>query len=413
MIKQVPVSELRAGMHLHKLGGSWTDHPFWRRSFLLKVSDLQPLLETGIETAWIDTGRGLDVETAAVPPADGPEEAVQQHLAEPKVDYIDMPPLPAPTLPMSLDEPEVRETDLARANAICTDAGKVLRRLHEEVRMGRAFDSLQCAEVVGEIVDHMMDNPSAMLLTMRLKNHDEYAYMHSIATAALMVAMARQMGFGRVQMCELGVAGMMHDIGKLFVPTAILQKPAPLTTQEYLLVKTHVQRGYAALLQSRSPSTMVLDVCLHHHERVDGTGYPHGLGGDEISLAARMAAICDVYDATTSDRPHRGRLDPSRALRQMASAQGQFDPTLFQSFVKTVGIYPVGIVVRLQSERLAVVVSQDERSLLKPTVKVFYSVDKQQPLSPSVVHLASDLCDDRIVDVDCTPEMQMRALAEL
>jgi len=404
MIKQVPVSALRAGMHLHKLEGPWTEHAFWRRSFLLTDTDVKRILETGIETAWIDTHRGLDVEPA--PPSQGTGQATSGPLAAGLGTSAAAPQT-------DLDAPLPGEMDMAKAGAICKDAEAVLRRLHDDVRIGRSFDSLQCAEVVGRIVDQVMDDPAALLLVMRLKGHDDYAYMHSIATSALMVAMAQRMGFGRQQLCEVGVAGLMHDIGKLFIPSEILQKPGPLTTHEYLLVKTHVQRGYAALQRSVSPSTMVLDVCLHHHERVDGTGYPHGLGGEAISLFVKMAAICDVYDAITSPRPHRAAIDPSRALRQMAATQGQFDPVLFQTFVKTVGIYPVGIVVKLESQRLAVVVAQDERSLLKPTVKVFYSLEDGQPLPPSVLPLASELCNDRIVDVDGSAEMQLRALGEL
>ena len=419
MIKQVPVSNLRPGMHLHKLGGSWMEHPFWRRSFRLKPSDLQQILKTGIEVAWIDTDRGLDLEAQAPAAtgadATGPETQPlpQWFHQEEVVESIVMPRLSDPTAPMPLDEPEADGLDIKRASQICTDAGEVLRRLHSDVRMGRAIDARRCSRVVDDIVECVTDNPAALLLMVRLKRHDPYTYMHSIAVSALLVALGKQLGFSRPQMCEVGVAGMLHDIGKLFLPAELLQRPGPLTTNEYVLVKNHVQRGYAALLQMPAPSPVALDICLHHHERLDGSGYPHGLQREAISVHAKMAAICDVYDAITSERPYRPKLDPGRALRQMAAAQGLFDPLIFQAFVRTVGLYPVGIVVRLKSNRLGVVVAQDESSLLKPTVKVFYSIEERHTVPPSVLQLANDQCEDRIVDVDSSPEMQTMALAEL
>jgi hypothetical protein len=279
MIKQIPASQLRAGMYLHKLGGAWILHPFWRRSFLLKATDLAQIEKAGIAEAWIDTDRGIDVDGAVVdePAPGGDGNGGDAPLAEPEVEYVDMPTLPEATMPLPLASAEAVEIDLSRASQICTNATEVVKRLHEDVRMGRVFDLAPCAEVVDEIVDNVMEDAAALLLMVRLKNHSSYAYTHSVATSALMVALARQLNFSRGQMAEAGIAGLMHDVGKLFVPLEILEKPSALTQEEYLLVKTHVLRGHTALLQNRIPSPMVLDVCLHHHERIDGTGYPHGL----------------------------------------------------------------------------------------------------------------------------------------
>jgi HD-GYP domain-containing protein (c-di-GMP phosphodiesterase class II) len=402
MIKQIHVTQLRAGMHLHKLDGAWTEHPFWRRSFVLTGPDLIKLVRTGIEFAWIDTDQGLDVD-----------ETPHEVMEEPEVSYVEMPTLPAATEPMPLATGETVELDLHRANELCVNAAEVLRQVMHDVRMGRALNNDACRAVIEEIVDHVADNANALILAVRMRNHDENSYMHGVSVCALMVALARQLGFNRRQMCQAGLSGLLHDIGKTLIPAELLNKPGKLTADEYRLVKTHAQRGHALLSQSVNPCPMSLEVCLHHHERMDGSGYPQGLMGNDISLFAKMAAICDTYDSITSEKPHKGRLDPSTALRVMASRDGQFDPLVFQVFVKTVGIYPVGTVVKLQSQRLAVVIGHDADNLLRPHVKVFYSLASQEALPPQDIRLAKPECDDRIVAIEPSNEMHLLAMEML
>lgn len=400
MIKQIHVTQAKAGMYLHKLGDDWMEHPFWRRSFEIKSSDLLKIVQSGIEFLWIDTDKGLDAE---VPNA-------HLSIAEPEVDYVDMPEVPAATEPMPLATAETEEIDLHRVNQLCLDAGSVVTGLLTQARMGRALEMKECVEVVEEIVDHVMDNASAMILVVRLKNHDEDAYMHSVAVCALMVSLARRLGFNRHQMCQAGLAGLVHDVGKALIPPELLHKHGKLTPDEYRLVQTHCQRGHALLSQSATPMAMALDVCLHHHERMDGSGYPFGLKGDQISLFAKMGGVCDVYDALTSTRPHRPRLDPASAMRVMAQRPEQFDQKVFQAFVKTVGIYPVGTVVRLESQMLGVVSGHEPDNLLRPKVKVFYSMRKQEPVDPWNLSLASVSCTDKIVGIEPAGHLQQMAL---
>ncbi len=187
------------------------------------------------------------------------------------------------------------------------------------------------------------------------------------------------------------------------VPLEVLNKPGKLTEAEFAIMKTHPEQGHALLVEGGSAGPVVLDVCLHHHEKFDGTGYPHGLAGDKISLVARMGAVCDVYDAITSVRPYNKGWDPGEALRRMAQWTGHFDPAVFQAFVKTVGIYPVGTLVKLQSSRLAVVTSQNAEALLTPKVKVFYDLQRKARVEPHEINLANRMTNDKVLSCE-SPE---------
>jgi HD-GYP domain-containing protein (c-di-GMP phosphodiesterase class II) len=177
----------------------------------------------------------------------------------------------------------------------------------------------------------------------------------------------------------------------------VLNKPGKLTDEEFTLIKSHPAEGHAMLLASNSVDATALDVCLHHHEKTDGSGYPNGLRADDISLFARMGAVCDVYDAITSNRPYKTGWDPAESLRKMAGwVEGHFDPKVFQAFVKSLGIYPIGSLVRLTSGRIGVVMEQSGGSLLMPRIKVFFSIRKDERIAPELVDLSAPGCTEKI-----------------
>ena len=254
--------------------------------------------------------------------------------------------------------------------------------------MGKAVDADAAAPLVEEISNSVLRNPGALISLARLKTADDYTYLHSVAVCALMIALARQLGLDEQQVHEAGMGGLLHDLGKAMIPTAILNKPGKLSDAEFAVIRTHPDEGHRMLLEGRSISQAVRDICLHHHEKFDGSGYPAGLKGEQITLLARMGAVCDVYDAISSNRPYKAGWDPAESIKRMAEWQGHFDPAVFQAFVRSLGIYPVGSLVRLESGKLAVVVEQGELSLLKPRVKVFFSTRSQAYLKPEIIDIA-------------------------
>lgn len=289
------------------------------------------------------------------------------------------------------------EDELGRATAVLQRSRQAVTALFNEARLGKAIDPEGCLPVVEEVTSSLSRNPSAFLSLARLKTKDDYTYMHSVAVCGLMVTLARHLGLAEAEVREAGLAGLLHDVGKMQIPLDVLNKPGALTDTEFGVMRSHPERGYEMLREGTGVPDSALDVCLHHHEKMDGSGYPHRLAGEQISRLARMGAICDVYDAITSARPYKAAWDPAASIQRMSQWKGQFDPTLFSAFVTSVGIYPTGALVRLESGRLAVVVDQTPGSLVKPRVRVFFSTRSNMPIPLQLLDLSAPHTTDRIV----------------
>jgi len=372
MLKKIPVEQLRLGMHLQAFCGAWLDHPFWRTKFVLAdIEDLALIRESVIREVWIDISKGIDCEAASAPGT--PEPVTAEEI---------------PPEPPIVQEKASFTDEMKRASKIVAKGKEAVVSMFQEARMGKAIEAEAAAPLVEEISNSVMRNPGALISLARLKTADDYTFMHSVAVCALMIALARQLDLDEQQVREAGMAGLLHDLGKAMIPPEVLNKPGKLTDEEFDLVKTHPAEGHKLLLEGRGVSDMVRDVCLHHHEKIDGSGYPKGLNGDTMSLYAKMGAVCDVYDAVTSNRPYKAGWDPAESIKRMAEWTGHFDPGVFQAFVKSLGIYPIGSVVKLASGKLGVVIEQGEQSLLKPKIKVFFSTKSQAYIKPEIVDLA-------------------------
>ena len=355
------------------------DHPFWKKSFLLESSeDLNTLQTCGIQEVWIDTAMGIDVESDVV--AISAEEH-QQKIAE------ELQRMAAST-PQVIAKISIQQ-ELETARKLQAKSKAAVTSMFNEVRMGNAIKVSEAAPLVEEISQSITRNPEAFLNLARLKTKDDYTYMHSVAVCALMIALGKQLGLNSADLKEVGLAGLLHDVGKMMIPDDILNKPGKLTDEEFEIIKGHPMKGWELLHGSPDITATALDVCLHHHERVDGKGYPDNLSGDKLTLFARMGAVCDVYDALTSNRCYKNGWEPADTIRKMAEwKDGHFDERVFQAFVKTIGIYPSGTLVRLKSGRLAIVFEQTEKSLLMPIVKVFFSTKSNEPILPEMIDLS-------------------------
>jgi putative nucleotidyltransferase with HDIG domain len=399
MLKKISVTDVQMGMHIKEFCGSWMDHPFWKSQFVVaNQKDLDKIKGSAIREVVIDTDLGLDVPVpAAVPSAaevetDNMAEAMAQAVLYDRVVLPDAPPV------QSIEAATAGNPELAKAAAICNKATAAVSQMFQEARMGKSVDTDMARQVVQDITESVMRNGTALISLARLKTADDYTYMHSVAVCALMVSLARQLKLSEADTRSAGFAGLIHDIGKMSVPLDVLNKPGKLTDDEFTIVKGHPQEGFRILQEGGTTDAVALDVCLHHHEKVNGSGYPKGLKENEISLFAKMGAVCDVYDAITSNRPYKKGWDPAQSLKQMASwANGHFDPKVFQAFVSSLGIYPTGSLVMLDNNMLAVVIDQSESSLLKPKVRAFFSLRSAERVPVQDMDLSSTDCKCKIL----------------
>lgn len=410
MLKSIDSAQLRPGMYVHRLLGSWMDHPFWRSAFLADEDDVARIHGSRVERLVIDTGRGLDTEEDAEWAA-AEAEPVETDTESPEVGAGGRSAASSGVAPD--DAAAGLEAEIARARRICQDGRETVQAMFQEIRLGRAVNPEAAMPLVESITASVRRNPHALISVARLKTADDYTYLHSMAVAALMTALARQLGMDEEQVMQAAMGGLLHDLGKALTPSEVLNKPGSLSDDEFALVRLHPEQGHRLLTEGGVHQAPVLDVVLHHHEKVDGSGYPRRLAGEAIPLKARMAAVCDVYDAITSNRPYKRGWDPAESLKRMASWQGHFDPALFQAFVKSLGIYPVGALVRLASQHLAVVLEQNPQSLLTPRVRVFFSIRLNSQVLMRDIDLAASGCHDRIVGPESPTQWGFRDLEKL
>lgn len=384
-IKLIAINQLRPGMYVHDVNCSWMDHPFVTNHFLVKDEKRVDEIKTlGVHEVYIDTAKGLDVSGEGKSP-----EAIRSDVNKRMVQIAQE----IQTKPQRVDL--AREVD--RARQLHGEANRIVRSVIQDVRLGKQIEMEQVEPVVEQMVDSIFRNQDALLPLVRLKDHDNYTFQHSVSVCALLVSFARGLKLDRSIIKEVAIGGLLHDVGKAKVPDEILNKPAKLTEAEFGKMKSHVVQSILILQNTPGVSQIALDVAAQHHERYDGTGYPNKLKGDEISLYGRMGAIVDVYDAITSDRVYHKGMAPTAALgRLLEWSKYHFDPVLVRSYVKCVGIYPSGSLVRLESGRLGVVMEQHEENLLHPKVRVIFHTEHKRYLTPEVIDLGAAGCQDHI-----------------
>lgn len=383
MIKKISVADLIPGMYIHDLNCGWMDHPFLTNSFAVEDEEkVAKIRAQGIRELYIDTERGLDVAHAPT------REEVQAELQQRMVDIATRQPEKPRQAALAEEAP--------RARKLHTEANRIVRHLLSDIRLGAQIELDKVEPLVETMVDSIFANQNALLPLAGLKQHDSYTFEHSVSVCALMVAFSRGLELPRETIREIALGALLHDVGKARVPEAILNKPARLTEAEFTQMKNHVVQSIILLQHTEGVSPTALQVAGQHHERYDGSGYPNGLQGEGISLYGQMAAIVDVYDAISSDRVYHKGMPPSEALKKLLEwSSHHFEPRLVHNFIRAIGIYPTGSLVRLESGRLAVVREQNEHDLLHPVVQVIYHGGQHHYLPPETVDLARS--QDRVV----------------
>lgn len=385
MIKKIPIGQLEIGMYIHDLNCGWMNHPFARNRFKVdKVAILNKILATGVVEVYIDTARGADVripETSTVKPREADE------IAEPLNET-------SPFIANIIDKFSPAE-EFNRAKNLYSNADILMQDIMKGVRIGKQIALERCEHMVDDIVDSMFRFPSALLPLAQLKISDQYTFQHSVSVAALAVAFGRVLELPRDEIKDISLGGLLHDVGKALVPGRILNKQGRLSGEEFHVMKSHVLHTAKLLNDVKGVSETTFNAAVQHHERYDGTGYPYRLKGDEISLHGQMIAIVDAYDAITSLRVYHKGIAPTEALRKLFESSGtHFDNKLVQGFIKGIGIYPAGSLVRMESGTLGIVREVVPDKLLQPIVQLIYDCRKKCYIPPEMVDLS--ISNDKI-----------------
>jgi HD-GYP domain-containing protein (c-di-GMP phosphodiesterase class II) len=287
--------------------------------------------------------------------------------------------------------------ELERAATVLERAGVLARALNEAAVKGQVLPVAEARAVMQAMLASLAREPSALVSLARLKRHDEYAWRHPVAVAALMLALSAELGLDAATTEAAGLAGLVHDIGHASLPDGLLQHPGALDAAQTAQVHTHVASGDALLVASKDWPAAVREASAQHHERLDGSGYPAGLAGDAICRLARMLAVCDVYDALSSNRPYQHALEPAEAIARISASKNLYDAAIVSAFVRRLGLYPVGSLVEMESQRLAVVIWQNAIAMSDPMVRVFYSLQERSRMSPELIDLSAPDAKDFVI----------------
>jgi len=275
----------------------------------------------------------------------------------------------------------------------------------EDVRNGRDLDLHKLTDGVEAMIDSITRNPSAFLWLKELKRKDNRAYQHTLGSSVWAATFGRSLGLERHDLGELALAGLLCDIGKVRVPMELLSRPSPLDLSEMTEVRLHVKHALDILGQTPGVSQKVIDAVATHHERHDGSGYPHGLSGGDIPIFGRIMGIIDSYDAMTGTRPHAKARSPHQAVMDLYEGRDRlYQAELVEQFIQTCGIYPTGSLIELTDGRVGVVTAIHTLKRLRPSVMLLLDQDKRPLREFGLLDLSEDPADaeGRLLNVKCS-----------
>lgn len=361
----IPVNQLQPGMYVLAIASQTGAMEIVQTGLVTNRQQVDALIRRGVLTVRVD-------------------------LARSKLPGIEQVVSPSPSHSAGSARPagsgEGRELKIRRLYQEARELqGKFIRHL----KAGEPIDITPLAAVAEEMVDTMFTHGDAMLCLARIRAKDAYLMEHSMNVAILLANFGRYLGLERNVLKELTLGGLLHDVGKIMTPDEVLNKPGKLTDEEFGVMRQHVVHSYDILSNTAGITPTMLEVAANHHERLDGTGYPQRLKGEQLSLYTRMSGIVDVYDAVTADRVYKQGMQPTQAFRILLKGINQhFDAELVTKFIKCMGVYPVGTLVQLSNQRLAVVMQRNEQQPLKPVVKVIYHATQRHYLEVQWLDLA-------------------------
>lgn len=372
--------DLQLGMYVAELDRPWLESPFLFQGFILEKDEDINELRAICEYVYVDTERSKPGLTFG--------------SGNTKQNQVDKNAGKKPRKAAPFSEGAFRES-LSEAYSVYKDARSWVDIMLEDARLGKSINTEQARDLVVQLAGQVITNPDALVWLTHLRRRDEYTATHCINVCILALSFGRDLGLNDKQLHQLGMGALLHDIGKMQVPDEILNKPGRLSKEEFEVMMGHPSHGHAMLVDDHHLEKDSLHIVLHHHERLDGNGYPSGMPGDDIPLLTRVSSIVDVYDAITSDRCYHDGIAPALALENLFKwSAGNYDVSLLEKFIKCLGIYPIGSVVRLNSHAVGVVVATDADHRIKPIVLLAMDGNGKAYLPRRLVNLSSAMWEN-------------------
>ncbi|MGR5131618.1 HD-GYP domain-containing protein [Vibrio alfacsensis] len=323
------------------------------------VQGIQKLKASGVKFVWVD--QNLSTQECVFKPV------LEQHDVSLESSEI----IVKPKIQRAFRS---REAQHKRAKKLIAEAKGLAQKLLNQTFEGKLIEVNEVESWADDVIESVFIDSDALQCVSALRKKDSYLLEHSVNVACLLVSFGKHLGLDKNTLKQLAIGGIIHDIGKVKVDDDILHKPARLTPEEFEHMKLHQVHAKKIILGVKGMSDISRDVCLMHHEKLDGRGYPLGLSGDQIPVHGRMSCIVDIYDALTAERVYKKGMSSAEAFKILLSLTPfHLDADLVYKFINCIGMYPVGSIVQLNDGRVGIVWTSNSSHPLKPIIKCFYS----------------------------------------
>jgi putative nucleotidyltransferase with HDIG domain len=391
-IVEIPTEQLRTGLYISRLDRPWTDTPFLFQGFVVENDEQLQTLRRLCRVVYVEVSReeAEELNSATVRPTSS------VRLSAPdRSDSLVALSADATALVnrVPVKDPVPLKTELSLATTTFGEAKRAVNSIFDNLRRGGGLDVPHLENVVDSMVDSVLRNRDAMGWLARLKSTDDYLYHHSLAASVWALAFGRHLGLDKETLKAIGTGAMLLDVGKTRLPIDLLKKPDKPSDQEWRLIHEHVNHGVELLRATADVDQRILAMIANHHERLDGSGYPGGLKGDEIPLVGRIAGIVDCYDAMIAERPYARPKSPYDAVRELKRLGGvAFPAQLVELFIQAVGVFPTGTLVELNTGEVGIVIGQNRFRRLRPEVMLILDEHKKLREEFTIVDLLT--CGD-------------------
>ncbi|CCQ09475.1 HD domain protein [Pseudoalteromonas luteoviolacea B = ATCC 29581] len=381
-LKIIPISQLQPGMFVARVVKQTGRVKVKSQGWVKTKTAIESLSKAGIVEVEIDPDKTLDLTPKAKPTPDEPSSTANISKESEK------------SSPWHKSSSIDAELDIA--NTLYQEAKQLQQKAFDDIKAGRTIDVEQFQSAATGIMDSIFRNQDALSCIARIREKDAYLLEHSLNVSILISIFAKHLGMDKAIIEQLATGALLHDIGKIQVPDEVLHKPGKLTPEEFAIIQQHALFSKEIVEKAGLPE-IACHIAGFHHERLDGTGYPYRLKGDDISIYVRMASIVDVYDALTAERVYKPGMTPLQAFKYLKeNCPHHFDPSLVTQFIQCIGLYPVGTLVKLRSQKIGIIAESNPNAPLKPIVKVFYSIRAMHYTPVQNIDLSSKRVDDEL-----------------